>query len=175
MKRIFHTGILVSFLTFLIPLHAQSIGEMTKGGFGDFYFYPTANYVYSKGYPIGFQLGPLRLGFTTDEVKYYQSATEYQVPTWSWHISLMGGISVIGPVGINLGVDLGSNIVKRYRVDPLTPDNQFHNTKSYFGITPMIGLSFWWFNAFVGYEMVPAFKDIQGMVYGFGLTWVIEN
>lgn len=137
-------------------------------------FRPLANYVHSSGYPYGFNLYGLRLGFSKDEIMYYESNGVYKVPTWSLHSMQMRGTNFLGPVGFSAGLDIGLNFAKRYVVDENDESNFFSKTKTYFSIAPLVGINIWYFNAFVGYEFLPAFDELNGFIFGGGVSIPIE-
>lgn len=142
---------------------------------GSVRFRPAIGYVWSKGYPIGFNLSNLRLGFAKEEVQYPLSLEEYRVPTWNVHAMNMWGVVLAGPFGVSVGLDMGLNMAKRYMVDPEDPSNYFKKTKVYFAVAPLVGVNFFMFNAFAGYEFVPGFKDIQGWIFGGGLSFCFHD
>lgn len=142
---------------------------------GDLVFFPGIGYVWSKGYPIGINLGGLRMGFTPDDVRYDVSETEYRVPTTSWHWMSLIGVNLLGPVGLDLGLDLGLNNVERNIIDPTDPFNWYSKKKTYFSIAPLVGVNVWIFNVFAGYEFVFGFKDIQGWIFGAGLSLPVRT
>lgn len=149
------------------------------GNFGEIVYYPltTFNYVYSKGYPIGFNVGGLRLGFKNEEVRYDISDIEYRIPTWSIHNMWIIGTSVTGPFGVSVGLDYGFNKALQCfnYVDTNGSSIFLAQTKTYFSIAPIAGLNVWWFNAFVGYEFVFGFKEIQGLIWGCGISIPFER
>ena len=120
-------------------------------------------------------LGGLRMGFTPDDVRYDVSETEYRVPTNSWHWMSLIGVNLLGPVGLDLGLDLGLNNVERNIIDPSDPFNWYSKKKTYFSIAPLVGVNVWIFNVFAGYEFVFGFKDIQGWIFGAGLSLPVRT
>ena len=85
------------------------------------------------------------------------------------------GVNLLGPVGLDLGLDLGLNNVERNIIDPSDPFNWYSKKKTYFSIAPLVGVNVWIFNVFAGYEFVFGFKDIQGWIFGAGLSLPVRT
>ena len=141
---------------------------------GELRFYPALNYVYSKGYPVGINIAGMRLGLTPDDVRFDISESEYRVPTFSLHGMYYFASNVIGPVGFGFGADFGLNWAKRYFPDPYDPNNWYSKKKVYLSLAPVASVHVWILNAFVGYEFVFGFKQIQGLIYGGGLSFCLH-
>lgn len=125
-------------------------------------------YFHQAHYPGGFYIGNLMFGFGNGE-QIVISSSEYREPTWSIH---WGGIGYkIGKkaIWIRPTLLLGLDIAKKYTLDPAT--NLYEPDKTpYFGISPMLKANVYMFNFFAGYEFVPAFKEINGWLFGAGIS-----
>lgn len=134
-------------------------------------------YSYQPGYPYGFSLAGgsfLSMGFAEDGKRYDISATEYREPTWSLRFGWIGynfdkDITGLGAVSFRPMLVLGIDKAK----DVTTEDGGFTWTKesnTYFTLAPSIVVNFYMVHVSLGYEIVPKFKELNGLNFGIGFS-----
>ena len=132
-----------------------------------------AGYFHQAHYPGGFYIGNLMFGFGNGE-QIVISNSEYREPTWSIHWSVIGFKFGKKAIWIRPSLSMGLNIAKKYTLNSTT--NVYEPDKTpYFGISPMLKANVYMFNFFAGYEFVPAFKELNGWFYGFGMSLPVSS
>ncbi len=143
-------------------------------------------YSYQPGYPYGFGLAGgsfLSFGFGDGETEYRQVSTlgvktEYYKPTWSLRCGWLGysidedvtgwGAITFRPF-VNLGLDFMSHFIVNNNLD------WEKHTKAYFTFAPSLAMNVYMFNFYVGYEIVPNFKEMNGINFGVGFSIPTKN
>ena len=134
-------------------------------------------YSYQPGYPYGFSLAGgsfLSMGFAEEGARYDISATEYREPTWSLRFGWLGynfdkDITGLGAVSFRPMLVMGINKTK----DVTTEDNGYTWTKegnTYFTMAPSIVVNVYMVHFSLGYEIVPKFKELNGLNFGIGFS-----
>lgn len=134
-------------------------------------------YSYQPGYPYGFSLAGgsfLSMGFAEDGKRYDISATEYREPTWSLRFGWIGynfdkDITGWGAVSFRPMLVMGIDKAK----DVTTEDGGFTWTKesnTYFTLAPSIVVNVYMVHFSLGYEIVPKFKELNGLNFGIGFS-----
>ena len=139
-------------------------------------------YSYQAGYPYGFSLAGgtfMTVGFGNGETKYRTTTiagalTEYDEPTWSMRFGWIGysideKVTGWGAVTFRPFVNLGMDFVKHYTINSSLGYDT--DTKTYFTFAPSLGVNIYMFNFFVGYEIVPKFKELNGFNFGIGFSF----
>lgn len=134
-------------------------------------------YSYQPGYPYGFSLAGgsfLSVGFAEDGKEYTISASEKREPTWSLRCGWIGynfdeDITGWGAISFRPMLVLGFDKAK----DITTTDNWATKTiesNTYFTMAPSIVVNLWMVHLSVGYEIVPKFKELNGINFGVGFS-----
>lgn len=133
-------------------------------------------YSYQPGYPYGFSLAGgsfLSMGFAEDGARYDISANEYREPTWSLRFGWLGynfdkNITGWGAVSFRPMLVLGIDKTK----DVTTEDgfNWVKESNTYFTMAPSIVINFYMVHFSIGYEIVPKFKELNGLNFGIGFS-----
>lgn len=132
-------------------------------------------YSYQTGYPYGFALAGgsfMSFGFSDGEAVYRESATENYKPSWSMRFGWIGysideDVTGWGAVTFRPFVNLGMDFVKH---NTLTTTGWTDHSKTYFTFAPSLGVNVYMLNFFVGYEIVPKFKELNGINFGIGFS-----
>lgn len=134
-------------------------------------------YSYQPGYPYGFSLAGgsfLSVGFAEDGKEYTISASEKREPTWSLRCGWIGynfdeDITGWGAISFRPMLVLGFDKAK----DITTTDNWATKTiesNTYFTMAPSIVVNVYMVHFSVGYEIVPKFKELNGLNFGVGFS-----
>lgn len=143
-------------------------------------------YSYQAGYPYGFALAGgtfMTFGFSDGESKYRETTnllgvtTDYYEPTWSMRFGWIGysideDVTGWGAVTFRPFVNLGMDFMKHYTK---TTTGWSEDSKTYFTFAPSFGMNVYMFNFFVGYEIVPKFKELNGINFGIGFSVPNKN
>ena len=127
-------------------------------------------YTYQPGYPYGFGLSGgtfMSFGFSDGETRYRETTTDYYQPTWSLRFGWIGYTFDWGAISIRPFVNMGMDFMKYYTNSVSGWDS---DTKTYFTFAPSLGMNVYMFNFFVGYEIVPHFKQLNGINFGAGFS-----
>lgn len=138
-------------------------------------------YSYQPGYHYGISLAGgsfLSIGWAEEDARYDISATEYREPTWSLRCGWIGynfdeDITGWGAVSFRpmlvLGIDKTKDVLKT--TDPATGAPVWtKESNTYFTMAPSIVINLWMLHFSVGYEIVPKFKELNGLNFGIGLS-----
>ena len=137
-------------------------------------------YSYQPGYHYGLSLAGgsfLSIGWAEEGTRYNISANEYREPTWSLRCGWIGynfdeDVTGWGAVSFRPMLVLGMD--KTY--DALKSTDALGNTvwtkesNTYFTMAPSIVINLWMVHFSVGYEIVPKFKELNGINFGIGLS-----
>lgn len=168
--------------------------------FGLEFWTPKIGYIYYPGYPIGFFYGKnwgghyiiyggdnfsflswmngylFDIGFASEKRHFFISETESREPTWAIHIGGIGLIDIYEDkhcCHLQLRCNLGLEMANR------TIINSDLSTQSdvvpYFSLTPMVTLNLYLLNFHFGYNYVPKFSQLDGIVVGGGLSLPINS
>lgn len=137
-------------------------------------------YSYQPGYPYGISLAGgsfLSLGFAEDGKRYDISATEYREPTWSLRCGWIGynfdeDITGWGAISFRPMLVMGINRTKDVTLDNSNPATSVwtKENNTYFTMAPSIVINLYMVHFSVGYEIVPKFKDLNGLNFGIGIS-----
>lgn len=134
-------------------------------------------YSYQPGYPYGISLAGgsfMSIGFAEEGKRYDISATEYREPTWSMRFGWIGynfdeDLTGWGAVSFRPMLVLGFNKTKDAIFD--ASDNTWtKESNTYFTMAPSVVINLWMIHFSVGYEIVPKFKDMNGINFGIGIS-----
>lgn len=134
-------------------------------------------YSYQPGYPYGISLAGgsfMSIGFAEEGKRYDISATEYREPTWSMRFGWIGynfdeDLTGLGAVSFRPMLVLGFNKTKDAIFD--ASDNTWtKESNTYFTMAPSVVINLWMIHFSVGYEIVPKFKDMNGINFGIGIS-----
>lgn len=132
-------------------------------------------YTYQPGYPYGFGLAGgsfMSFGFGDGETRYSESTSEYYQPSWSLRFGILGysfdeDVTGWGAVTFRPFVNLGMDFMQHYTQNT---SDWVSETKTYFTFAPSLAVNVYMFNFFVGYEIVPHFKQLNGFNFGAGFS-----
>ena len=141
---------------------------------------------YQTGYPYGFTLAGgtfMSFGFGDGETTYRQItdatgvATDFYEPTWSMRFGWIGysideDITGWGAITFRPFVNMGMDFMKRHT---LTTAGWETDKKTYFTFAPSLAMNIFMFNFYVGYEIVPKFKELNGINFGIGFSFPNSN
>lgn len=134
-------------------------------------------YSYQPGYPYGISLAGgsfLSLGWAEEGARYDISANEYREPTWSLRCGWIGynfdeDVTGLGAISFRPMLVLGMNKTKDVLFDATTA-TWTKESNTYFTMAPSIVINLWMIHFSVGYEIVPKFKELNGINFGIGLS-----
>ena len=140
-------------------------------------------YSYQPGYPYGISLAGgsfLSLGWAEEDARYNISTdnlgnvTEYREPTWSLRCGWIGynfdeDVTGLGAISFRPMLVLGMDKTKDAIYDPATA-TWTKESNTYFTMAPSIVINLWMVHFSVGYEIVPKFKELNGINFGIGLS-----
>lgn len=140
-------------------------------------------YSYQPGYPYGFSLAGgsfLSVGFAEEGKRYDISTntaglvTEYREPTWSMRFGWIGynfdeDITGWGAVSFRPMLVMGFDKTKDVIYDAAT-NTYTKESNTYFTMAPSIVVNLWMVHLSVGYEIVPKFKELNGINFGVGFS-----
>jgi len=134
-------------------------------------------YSYQPGYHYGISLAGgsfLSIGWAEENARYDISATEYREPTWSLRCGWIGynfdeDITGWGAVSFRPMLVLGIDKTKDVLYDAATA-TWTKESNTYFTMAPSIVINLWMLHFSVGYEIVPKFKELNGLNFGIGLS-----
>lgn len=142
-------------------------------------------YSYQPGYHYGFSLAGgsfMTFGFGDGETKYRETTvlgatTGYYEPTWSMRFGWIGysideDVTGWGAVTFRPFVNIGMDFMKQHT---LTTSGWSETKKTYFTFAPSFGMNLYMFNFFVGYEIVPKFKELNGLNFGIGFSIPVKD
>lgn len=175
MKKTFTLAVLVALM---MPLMAQKTEnvfsikhEWTK----------MIGYSYQPGYKYGISFAGgsfLSIGWAEEGTRYNISATEYREPTWSLRCGWIGyafdkDVTGIGAITFRpmlvLGMDKTKDVIQT--TDPVTGTPVWEKeSNTYFTMAPTIVFNVYMLHFSVGYEIVPKFKDLNGINFGVGIS-----
>ena len=130
-----------------------------------------AGYTYQPGYPYGFSLfgqAFMSVGFAGENRQYNISLTEQIEPTWSLRWGWVGytfdkNATDWGAITFRPFVNMGMDFAKYHSLTS-------NKTKTYFTFAPSLEVNVYMVHFSVGYEIVPAFKELNGLNFGVGLS-----
>ena len=134
-------------------------------------------YSYQPGYPYGISLAGgsfLSLGWADEGARYDISANEYREPTWSLRCGWIGynfdeDVTGLGAISFRPMLVLGMDKTKDVIFDAATA-TWIKESNTYFTMAPSIVINLWMIHFSVGYEIVPKFKELNGINFGIGLS-----
>ncbi|MGX8713153.1 MAG: hypothetical protein ACSW8I_05640 [bacterium] len=134
-------------------------------------------YSYQPGYPYGFSLAGgsfMSVGFAEDGKQYNISATEYREPTWSMRFGWIGynfdkDITGWGAISFRPMFVLGFNRTKDVTFDAASK-TWSKESNTYFTMAPSLVVNVYMLHFSVGYEIVPKFKELNGLNFGIGIS-----
>ena len=137
-------------------------------------------YTYQPGYPYGFGLAGgsfMSFGFSDGETRYQETTTDYYQATWSLRFGWIGysfdeSVTGWGAVTFRPFVNMGMDFMKHYT---LTGSEWNSDTKTYFTFAPSLAVNVYMVNFFVGYEIVPRFKELNGFNFGVGFSIPLKS
>ncbi|MBP5527725.1 MAG: hypothetical protein J6X79_04630 [Bacteroidales bacterium] len=137
-------------------------------------------YTYQPGYPYGFGLAGgsfMSFGFSDGETRYLETTTDYYQSTWSLRFGWVGysideGVTGWGAVTFRPFVNMGMDFMKHYTQTASGMDSK---TKTYFTFAPSLAVNVYMLNFFVGYEIVPRFKQLNGLNFGAGFSIPLKS
>lgn len=140
-------------------------------------------YSYQPGYPYGISFAGgsfLSIGWAEEGARYDISTdavgtvTEYREPTWSLRCGWIGynfdeDVTGLGAISFRpmlvLGMDKTMDVIYDAATATYTKESN-----TYFTMAPSIVINLWMIHFSVGYEIVPKFKDLNGLNFGIGLS-----
>ena len=139
-------------------------------------------YSYQPGYPYGISLAGgsfLSIGWAEEGARYDISATEYREPTWSLRCGWIGynfdeDVTGIGALSFRPMLVLGMDKTKDVLYDAPT-NSWIKESNTYFTMAPTVVINMWMVHFSVGYEIVPKFKELNGLNFGIGLSIPASN
>ena len=134
-------------------------------------------YSYQPGYPYGISLAGgsfLSLGFAEDGKRYDISANEYREPTWSLRCGWIGysfdeDITGWGAISFRPMLVMGFDKTKYVTYDA-TSNTWTKESNTYFTMAPTVVVNLYMIHFSVGYEIVPKFKEMNGLNFGVGIS-----
>lgn len=137
-------------------------------------------YTYQPGYHYGFGLAGgsfMSFGFSDGETRYNETATDYYQSTWSLRFGMIGysfdeSVTGWGAVTFRPFVNMGMDFMKHYTMSASGMESK---TKTYFTFAPSLAVNIYMFNFFVGYEIVPRFKQLNGINFGAGFSIPLKS
>lgn len=134
-------------------------------------------YSYQPGYPYGISLAGgsfLSFGWADEGARYDISANEYREPTWSLRCGWIGynfdeDVTGLGAISFRPMLVLGMDKTKDVIFDAATA-TWIKESNTYFTMAPSIVINLWMIHFSVGYEIVPKFKELNGINFGIGLS-----
>lgn len=141
-------------------------------------------YSYQPGYPYGISLAGgsfLSIGWAEENARYTittdpvtGNATEYREPTWSLRCGWIGynfdeDVTGLGSISFRPMLVLGMDKTKDAIYDATT-NTWTKESNTYFTMAPSIVVNLYMIHVSVGYEVVPKFKELNGLNFGIGLS-----
>ncbi len=141
-------------------------------------------YSYQPGYPYGISLAGgslLSIGWAEEDARYIittdpitGNTLEYREPTWSLRCGWIGysfdkNVTGIGAITFRPMLVLGMDKTNDVIFDPTTT-TWTKESNTYFTMAPTITVNLYMIHLSVGYEVVPKFKQLNGLNFGIGLS-----
>lgn len=134
-------------------------------------------YSYQPGYPYGISLAGgsfLSLGFAEDGKRYDISTNEYREPTWSLRCGWIGysfdeDITGWGAISFRPMLVMGFDKTKDVTFDA-NSNTWTKESNTYFTMAPTVVVNLYMIHFSVGYEIVPKFKEMNGLNFGVGIS-----
>ena len=139
-------------------------------------------YSYQPGYHYGISFAGgsfLSIGWAEDGARFDISANEYREPTWSLRCGWIGynfdkDVTGIGAFSFRpmlvLGIDKAKDVLYN-----ATDNTWTKESNTYFTMAPTVVVNLWMVHFSVGYEIVPKFKELNGINFGVGLSIPASN
>lgn len=168
------TFILALTVAMMAPVFAQKNGNVFSISN---HWTKMIGYSYQPGYPYGFSLAGgsfLSVGFADENNEYTISATEKRETTWSMRFGWIGysfdeDVTGWGAITFRPMLVMGFDKAKDNLYDAATNTwNKESNT--YFTIAPTFVVNVYMVHFSVGYEIVPKFKQLNGINFGVGIS-----
>ena len=134
-------------------------------------------YSYQPGYPYGFSLAGgsfMSVGFGDGKEFEITTNKEKREPTWSMRFGWIGynfdeDVTGWGAVSFRPMLVLGFNKAKDKIFDAAT-NTWESESNTYFTMAPSLVVNLWMVHFSVGYEIVPKFKELNGLNFGVGFS-----
>lgn len=134
-------------------------------------------YSYQPGYHYGISLAGgsfLSIGWAEEGARFDISANEYREPTWSLRCGWIGynfdeDVTGLGAISFRPMLVLGMDKAKDVLYDAAS-NTWTKESNTYFTMAPTVVVNFWMVHFSVGYEIVPKFKEMNGINFGIGLS-----
>lgn len=172
MKKTFILAILVAVT---VPVFAQKNGSNVFSI--KHHWTKTIGYSYQPGYIYGFSLAGgsfMSVGFAEEGKKYTISSTEKREPTWSMRFGWIGysfdeDVTGWGAITFRPMLVMGFDKAKDNIYDAATATWTKENN-TYFTMAPTLVVNVYMVHFSVGYEIVPKFKQLNGLNFGVGIS-----
>lgn len=132
-----------------------------------------AGYSYQYGYPYGFSLAGgsfMSFGFGEEGKQFTVSPSEMREPTWSMRFGWLGYTFDKDVTGVG-AITFRPMIVMGFERAKITNTESGATSKNtYFTMAPTLVMNLYMLHFSVGYEIVPKFKQINGLNFGVGFS-----
>lgn len=134
-------------------------------------------YSYQPGYRYGISFAGgsfLSIGWAEEGARFDISANEYREPTWSLRCGWIGynfdeDVTGLGAISFRPMLVLGMDKAKDVLYDAASA-TWIKESNTYFTMAPTVVVNMWMLHFSVGYEIVPKFKELNGINFGIGLS-----
>ncbi len=133
---------------------------------------PLAGYINYPGYKWGITAfgGIVDVCWCGDNYVYQISEQDYREPTWAIHCGLAGKTIMIDEdFFFRLSCNIGLEMAKTYNTANATGSSDY-KTIPYFNITPLITINCMPIYFMLGYNFVPKFDQLDGLLFGIGFS-----